>query len=298
VCVLSAFSSSTHGASKLTPLLFKKLLSSDADGVQPVWDDFGRLTQFIAQTLPIQSLPGNHEWFDSSSTPSLSFLAYINRFSVPNHGDSNDELYYSFSTGLFHVVMLAGYCPEMTTTKSQPCLAAGSAQATWLEADLAAVDRDITPWVVVAFHQPYMNSNTAHSIANEGVYIQEAVEDLLYAAKVDIVFSGHIHAYERSCKTYKYKCVDDGPVYLTVGDGGNREGLASKWVTPCPEWSTYRQATYGFGELEALNATHARWVWHQNADLTPGLIDEVFFEKGVPVAGTGECTTAEPILRK
>lgn len=283
-------------AHRLTPFTAGILLGdlSYADGVQPVWDEFGRMSSFLFQELPVQTLPGNHEWFDDAG---YSFTAYMNRYSVPNHGDANDELFYSFNAGLFHVVMLAGYCPSMTTTKSQPCLASGSEQAVWLEADLAAVDRATTPWVVVAFHQPFVNSNTAHSIANEGVYIQEAVEDILYNAKVDVVFSGHVHAYERSCKSYKFKCVDDGPIYLTVGDGGNREGLASKWVTPCPEWSTYRQATYGFGELEALNATHARWVWHQNEDLTPGLIDEVYFEKGVPVTGTGECTTAEPELR-
>lgn len=64
--------------------------------------------------------------------------------------------------------MLAGYCPEMHTTASQPCLEPGSAQHTWLVKDLASVDRTITPWVFVVFHEPYINSNTAHSIQSEG----------------------------------------------------------------------------------------------------------------------------------
>jgi len=38
----------------------------------------------------------------------------------------------------------------------------------WLKADLAAVDRSVTPWVFVGFHQPYVNSNTAHPIQTEG----------------------------------------------------------------------------------------------------------------------------------
>ena len=38
-------------------------------------------------------------------------------------------------------------------------------------ADLAAVDRSSTPWLVVAFQQPYYNSNTAH--AGEGAALAE-----------------------------------------------------------------------------------------------------------------------------
>lgn len=94
--------------------------------------------------------------------------------------------------------------------------------------------------------------------------MQVAIEDILYNAKVDIVFSGHVHAYERSCQVYKYACTEGAPYYVTVGDGGNAEGLATPWVTPQPAWSLYRQASYGFGELTVVNATHSLWQWHQN----------------------------------
>ena len=75
----------------------------------------------------------------------------------------------------------------MKSTSTQPCLAKGTPQMDWLTKDLAAVDRSVTPWVVVNFHQPYMNSNEAHSIAIEGVPMQEAIEDTLYQYKVDLV---------------------------------------------------------------------------------------------------------------
>ncbi len=64
--------------------------------------------------------------------------------------------------------MVAGYCPEMKTVNKQPCLAPGSEQLTWLQKDLASVDSQVTPWVFVVFHQPYVNSNLAHSIETEG----------------------------------------------------------------------------------------------------------------------------------
>ena len=110
--------------------------------------------------------------------------------------------------------------------------------------------------------------------------MQQAIEDTLFEYKVDIVLSGHVHAYERSCSLYQYKCQDGAPYYITIGDGGNKEGLATGWIEPQPEWSLYRQASYGFGKLRVMNATHALWSWHQNLDLIPTVADEYYFVKG------------------
>lgn len=46
------------------------------------------------------------------------------------------------------------------------------------------------------FHVPWYNSNKAHQ--GEGDRMMETLEPLLYAANVDLVFAGHVHAYERS----------------------------------------------------------------------------------------------------
>ena len=167
----------------------------------------------------------------------------------------------------------------MKTVLSQPCLAQGTPQMDWLEKDLASVNRAVTPWVVVIFHQPYMNSNDAHSIATEGKPMQEAIENVLNVYKVDLVFSGHVHAYERTCQAYQYKCTAGAPSYITIGDGGNAEGLAATWVDPQPAWSSYRQASYGFGELRVINSTSMLWRWHQNQDLLPVIADEFYFTK-------------------
>lgn len=109
--------------------------------------------------------------------------------------------------------------------------------------------------------------------------MQEAIEDTLYKYKVDLVFSGHVHAYERSCQVYKYQCTPGAPTYITIGDGGNAEGLATGWVEPQPSWSVFRQASYGFGALQVINSTLARWAWHQNSDLIPNVSDEVMFNR-------------------
>ena len=72
---------------------------------------------------------------------------------------------------------------------------------------------------------------------------------------------GHVHAYERSFPVYNDTVRADGITYVVVGDGGNREGLATDYIEPPPAWSAYRRANYGFGMLHVANATHARVDW-------------------------------------
>lgn len=69
-------------------------------------------------------------------------------------------------------------------------------------------------------------------------------------------------------------CVDGGLTYITIGDGGNREGLYTKWLSQ-PAWSAYRLAQYGSGLLEVNNATHATWSWLRNADGPGKVYDSV-----------------------
>ncbi|KAE9590850.1 putative Acid phosphatase [Lupinus albus] len=58
--------------------------------------------------------------------------------------------------------------------------------------------------------------------------MKASMEYLLYNARVDVIFQGHVHAYERFTRVYKGKGNKCGPIYITIGDGGNREGLATK----------------------------------------------------------------------
>ncbi|KAF5807076.1 putative Acid phosphatase [Helianthus annuus] len=55
-----------------------------------------------------------------------------------------------------------------------------------------------------------------------------SLESLLYAASVDIVFVGHMNAYERSTRVYNGKSEPCGPIQLIIGNGGNKEGIATR----------------------------------------------------------------------
>ena len=123
---------------------------SYANGDEPLWDTFGEMVTSVASSIPLMTTLGNHEWFDD---PAFNFTAYLARFSNPSVNGKR-ELYYSFNSGLVHWVMVAGYCKEMRSTTSSPniCLAPDSPQSVWLNADLSAVDRSVTPWIFVVFH--------------------------------------------------------------------------------------------------------------------------------------------------
>lgn len=58
---------------------------------------------------------------------------------------------------------------------------------------------------------------------------------MLYEARVDILVAGHVHAYERTTRVYDDNVDPCGIVHVTVGDGGNREGLARKFFRDAPD---------------------------------------------------------------
>ncbi|KAH1115019.1 hypothetical protein J1N35_008397 [Gossypium stocksii] len=54
--------------------------------------------------------------------------------------------------------------------------------------------------------------------------------------------------------------------YITVGDGGNQEGLAGRFLDPQPEYSAFREASHGHSTLEIQNRTYAFCYWNSNDD--------------------------------
>lgn len=239
---------------------------SYADGDQPRWDSWGRLVQPVAAQTAWMVVEGNHEIEDSYGT---RFLAYQSRFRMPFRasGAGEGNLYYSFSVGSVHWVMLGSY----TDYDAQ------SPQYAWLKQDLARVDRGQTPWLFVVLHAPWYNSNQAHQ--GEGEAMRQAMEPLLQAYGVDAVFCGHVHAYERTRRVKGGSVDPTGFVEINVGDGGNREGPASTWLSPQPAWSAFREASFGHGLLDVVNATHAHWTWHRNQDGEPVVSDDAWITR-------------------
>ncbi|XP_077243591.1 purple acid phosphatase 18-like isoform X2 [Tasmannia lanceolata] len=237
---------------------------SYADYMQHLWDSFGELVQPLASARPWMVTEGNHE---KENIPLIKagFESYNARWKMPfEESGSGSNLYYSFEVAGVHIVMLGSYADYDEY----------SDQYSWLKADLSKVNRQRTPWLLVLFHVPWYNSNKAHQ--GEGNNMMAAMEPLLYEASVDIVLAGHVHAYERSKRVNNGKVDPCGPVHITIGDGGNREGLAQSYIQPKPDWSVFREASFGHGELKIVNSTHAFWSWHRNDDDEPVQSDQVW----------------------
>lgn len=264
-------------------LLFAGDLSY-ADYYQPYWDSFGELVEPYASARPWMVTEGNH---DVESVPILveSFRAYNTRWQMPhNESGSDSNLFYSFEVAGVHVIMLGSY------TDYDP----KSAQFKWLQADLKKVDRSRTPWLIVVLHAPWYNTNHAHQ--HNGDAMKKAMEQVLYEAHVDILVAGHVHAYERTTRVYANNVDPCGIMHITVGDGGNREGLARKFYANSPDWSVFRESSFGHAELDIVNATHAHWTWHRNDDDEAVLADEFWITS--LSAGHSECSFQEPSTRR
>lgn len=161
---------------------------SYADYDQPLWDSFGRLVEPLASQRPWMVTQGNHEIEKIALIHTHPFTAYNARWRMPyEESGSDSNLYYSFNVVGVHVIMLGSYTDFDHT----------SSQYKWLRSDLKKIDRKKKHWIVVIVHAPWYNSNTAHQGEPESDDMKKAMEDLLYQARVDVVFAGHVHAYER-----------------------------------------------------------------------------------------------------
>lgn len=272
------------------------------ESYQPRWDEWGRFMEPLVSRVPMMVLGGNHDI--ETQDGGVQFASYKARFAVPSReSGSRNNLYYSFNAGGVHFVMLASYTDYNRTSE----------QYRWLERDLKQVDRSVTPWLIASWHSPWYNSYKSHY--QEFECMRQQMEDLLYEYGVDLAFNGHVHGYERTNRVYQYWLDPCGPVYITVGDGGNIERLVThhaddpgycpnitdirpEYGGVCPfkytsgpaegklcwdrqpEWSAYRESSFGHGILEVQNSTHALWTWHRNQDAYESAGDQIFIIRG------------------
>ena len=108
----------------------------------------------------------------------------------------------------------------------------------------------------------------------------ENMEPLFVTYHVNLIISGHDHAYMRTYPMIgqKLDLTNNGPYYITIGAGGNREHHTRGYIHDQPEvWVVKRDnEEYGYGHLFAANATHARFNWVRDGTTTEGIQDSVW----------------------
>lgn len=274
---------------------------SYADFHQPLWDTFGRLVEPYASKRPWMVTNGNHEIESIPIILPHPFKAYNARWRMPyDSSGSSSNLYYSFDVKGTHVIMLGSYTH----------FDVASDQYNWLRADLASVDRKITPWVIVIVHAPWYNTNAAHQ--GEGEDMRRSMEEVLCRARVDVVFAGHVHAYERfvclsfllpllclwfllcndsfylfgQTRVYDNKVDPCAPMHITIGDGGNKEGLQFDFKEPTSPLSMYRESSFGHGRLTIVDERRAHWSWQRNNESNSVPADEIWLQS---LSASEEC---------
>jgi hypothetical protein len=220
-----------------------------AQGYDTLWDEFGSQIEVVASKIPWMLSAGNHERdapITSSSRPYLSYFTgndsggecgvpYAHRFRMPAPADDpqNDTPWYSLDHGPVH----------FTVMSTEHDFGPGSPQFEFIANDFEAVDRVVTPWLVLLAHRPfYVDSEgpgagpcppkqTSHCNNDQPVAkaLRDALEELMMVSAVDLAVYGHHHSYQRTCKLFDGKCLTAGndeednyvaPVHIVVGSAG------------------------------------------------------------------------------
>jgi acid phosphatase type 7 len=150
---------------------------------------------------------GNHEY---QTAGAAGYFDYFNGAGVKvGRAGDRSKGYYSFDIGTWHLISL---------NSSDQCTiiscAAGSAQETWLKADLAAHPNYCT---LAYWHHPSFNSGNGGNLSA----IKPLLQDL-YDANAEVILGGHAHHYERFAPQNPSGSLDNarGIRQFVVGTGG------------------------------------------------------------------------------
>ncbi len=203
---------------------------SYANGLLSGWDFFLQQLVPITSAVPYLTVMGNHEmdWpgIPGEIYPGLQDSAgecgVLSMKLLPMPAPA--QLYspwWSYDIGLVHIVGM----------ETEQNFSRGSAQYAWLEADLASVNRSITPWVVLGGHRPmYVNSDWTEAVPESDGSVMDAliehVEPLLWKYQVNVAFWGHNHVLQRQAAVFRRKVVQHAE-QLEVGPRGARVDSSS-----------------------------------------------------------------------
>jgi len=199
----------------------------------------------VMAEIPIMPTSGNH---DEMSIP------YMEQFAIPQ-SPANEESaafgqkeWYSFDYANAHFIAL--YDSTSTSVIS-------GAETTWLSADLAAVDRKVTPWIFVFHHQPQFTCDSVHAPDTAVLPWQQLFDQY----HVDVVFNGHVHNYQRSYPSKGWapattEPTASGTVYVVAGAVGIAPDDTYGCLTNCSYTVLCNQTqNYMVADINANTAT-------------------------------------------
>jgi hypothetical protein len=251
------------------------------------WQRWFRLVQNATSQAPYMASVGNHEvscrCVELGDT--TKFTVFKKKFLYPGSAVTNgergsgDNMWYSFDLGPVHVLSFSTESDYVGAPIDLKRSARAQTQVQWMAADLAAVNRSVTPFVIVMGHRPiYVDSpgclDNAGNPIGQPAKIQAVFEEMFHANQVDVFIAGHTHMYQRTLPMYNNSIdVARGMVQIVAGGGGSLEGLSKFHATPNLPFMVSRwNATTTYGILDA-NETHLVWnCYSTEGDLVDNLV--------------------------
>ena len=176
--------------------------------------------------------PGNHDY----NTPGAAgYFGYFGSAAGPS-----GRGYYSYDLGSWHIISLDSEIP----------MTAGSAQETWLRADLAASTKQCT---LAYWHKPRFSSGTNHGSLVDAQPLWQALYD--YGA--EIVVNGHEHNYERFAPQTPTGAADPAKGIREFVSGTGGESNYNDEGTPLPNSQVFNGTTFGVLKLTLGAGTYS-----------------------------------------
>lgn len=222
---------------------------SYARGWPWIWERFFDLVQPLTTKMPMMVGVGNHE-VDSHENPfeetsggdSGGECGVVAAKRFPAHLESPQKMWYSFTHGSVHIIQLSTEHPV-------------GEQIKFFKEDIASLDRDKVPWLIVSMHRPIFISEVVASAKLQNILVQ-SWHPLFVESGVDFVYTGHAHYYERLCavemtdpkNSSDLKCstTRDRPIYIVDGSAGATPDMSSP-TSPLTKYKEF--AKWGYSRI-------------------------------------------------
>lgn len=280
-----------------------KNLFDGKNAFQAILEEFYGQLAPVSSRKPYIVSPGNHE-ASCQEIPHTSWLCpagqknftdFMSRFSgnMPSAFAStssanqakvnankaqqmaNPPFWFSFEYGMAHIIMIntetdfpeAPDGPDGSAGLNGGPFGGPEQQLQFLEADLASVDRTVTPWVIVAGHRPWYTTGSSSTPCQP---CQEAFEPLFYKYGVDLGVFGHVHNSQRFFPVVNGTADPAGlnnpkaPMYIISGGTGNIEGLSA--VGDKPSYTAFAYADdFAYATIRFLDTQHLKVDFYRSS---------------------------------
>jgi 3',5'-cyclic AMP phosphodiesterase CpdA len=256
--------------------------------------------QELLDAVPFYPSLGNHDIRTQQGQP------YLNAFYLPQNNPGRNERYYSIQVDNVLFIALDTNLGPGYTERFGDLRNPDGEQARWLEGELRRARGDDTiDWIVPYFHHPPFSSGRGIAGHGSDLALRDVLVPLFDRYRVDLVFMGHDHHYER---TFPIRCRENAPVlpdcqvqqedparvaagsgtvYVLTGAGGGPfawRAVGVNW------WTAFARQVYQYVtvEVDGASSLHVRAI-----DASGSVIDEIRIEReGAPPPEEGAAAPA------